>query len=167
MTRRTEQANEMLRSALQQQAHQDFQAAAHSYRRLLELDPHNKSAWYGLGLTAQQTGQSAEARVAYDKALEIDPSFTSALFSEALLLKSSDPDRAVELLRRAAATDPKAAGVHLQLGRLLAKKGHDDEARDAFRRAVAAEPGLLAQVPERFRAAVSPSPTSSRAGSTR
>ncbi|MGW3498817.1 tetratricopeptide repeat protein [Streptomyces sp. NPDC001020] len=156
-----------MQTALQQQQHQDSSEAAHTYRRVLELDPHNKLAWYGLGVIAQQDGKRFEARADYDKALKIDPSFMSALFSEAILLKSSDPDRAVELLKRAAAAQPKAAPIHMQLGLLLTERGRDEEAEEEFRRGVAADPRLLSQVPERFRDSVRPSPTASWTGNPR
>ncbi|MGW0824143.1 tetratricopeptide repeat protein [Streptomyces sp. NPDC002845] len=164
---KAQETNALLRTALQQQQQQDSRGAAHTYRRVLELDPHNKFAWYNLGVIAQQDGNTADARAAYDRALKIDPSFVSALYSEAMLLESSKPDRAVELLRRAVAADPEATAIHMQLGLFLAKQERDDEAEDAFRRAVAAEPALLSHVPQPFRDSVSPPPTSSRTGDTR
>lgn len=167
VNRKAQETNALLQAAIQQQQHQDFHGAARTYRRLLELDPRNKLAWYGLGGIAQANGDTADAHAAYDKALKIDPSFLSALFSEANLLKSSEPDRAIGLLKRAVATQPKAATVHLQLGLLLAEKDRDNEAEDEFRRAVAANSSLLSQVPEPFRDSVSPPPTSNQAGSTR
>ncbi|MEU6006792.1 tetratricopeptide repeat protein [Streptomyces sp. NPDC047453] len=148
-------ANELLQSALQRQLNRDSLGAAQDYRRVLEVDARNKNAWYGLGIIDQQDGRTADARANFEKALEIDPHFMSALYSEAYMLRSSDPDRAVELLKRAAATNPKAATIHLQLGQLLAARGRKSEAGDAFRRAVAVDHKLLSQVPEEFRDAVS------------
>jgi Flp pilus assembly protein TadD len=165
--RNTQDASKLLQTALQQQQNQNSGGAALTYRRVLELDPHNKLAWYGLGLIAQQNGKTLDARAAYDKALKIDPSFMSALFSEAMMLQSSDPDRTMELLKRAVAAEPEAATIRMQLGLLLAEKGRAGEAEDEFRRAVATDPKLRSQVPEDFRDSVSPSPTSSQAGSSR
>ncbi|MCX4611443.1 MULTISPECIES: tetratricopeptide repeat protein [Streptomyces] len=167
MTRKTADTSKLLQTALQQQQQQDSGGAALTYKRVLEMDPHNKLAWYGLGLIAQQNGKTLDARAAYDKALKIDPSFMSALFSEAMMLKSSDPDRTMELLKRAVVAEPEAATIRMQLGLLLAEKGRTDEAGNEFRRAVAANPSLRSQVPEDFRDSVSPSPTSSQAGSIR
>jgi Flp pilus assembly protein TadD len=167
VTQKNQNTSSLLRTALEQQQQQNSLGAAQTYRRVLELDPDNKNAWYGLGIIAQQKGNAVDARAAYDKALKADPSFMSALFSEALLLKSSDPDRAMELLKRAVATEPKAATVRMQLGLIMAEKGRDHEAEEEFGRAVAADPSLLSQVPERFRDSVSPSPKSSQSGKTR
>lgn len=147
-----------------QSQYQDFSGAATTFKRVVALDPHNKIAWYNLGVIAQRGGKKADARAAYDKALKIDPSFDSALFNEALLLKSSEPDRSIKLLKRVVAHNSKASTAYLHLGEALAKKGRDDEAQDAFSRAVAADPKLLSFVPEPFQDSASPSPSTSQAG---
>ncbi|MGW5475944.1 tetratricopeptide repeat protein [Streptomyces sp. NPDC004008] len=157
----------LLAAAQLQEQYHDSAGAARTYRRVLDLEPHNKTAWYNLGVLAQQEGRTAAARAAYDKALKLDPKYASALYNEAVLLKSSDPDRAVTLLRRAIAATPKASTAHLQLGQILAKRGRDREATAEFRRAVAADPSLYSAVPEQFRDYVSPPPTSSQAGDSR
>ncbi|MEU6364542.1 tetratricopeptide repeat protein [Streptomyces sp. NPDC046931] len=160
-------ANTLLQAAILQEQYHDTAGAARTYRRVLDLDPRNKVAWYNLGVIAQREGRTADAHEAYDKALKLDPAYAPALFNEALLLKSSDPDRATTLLERAIAATPGASTAHLQLGRILAKKGRDREAAAEFRRAVAADPSLYSVVPEPFRDDVSPPPTSSQAGALR
>jgi tetratricopeptide (TPR) repeat protein len=164
---RFQDANTLLQTGIWQEKYHDSKGAARTYGRVLELDPHNKFAWYNLGAIAQRYGRRADARAAYDKALKIDPSFPSALFNEAILLTSSEPDRAIGLLKRALAVNPKAGTAHLLLGRILAKKNRDHDAADEFRRAVATDASLLSQVPQPFRDSLSPSQTSSQAGSTR
>ncbi|MGW7361254.1 tetratricopeptide repeat protein [Streptomyces sp. NPDC054802] len=166
-THAASEAQALVQAGLVQSRYQDFSGAARTFRRALELDPDNKLAWYNLGVIAQRDGRTADAREAYDKALKIDPTYASALFNEAVLLESSDPDQAVALLKRAVAADPKASTAYLRLGRALAKKGRDDEAEDAFRRAVAIDPELHSLVPESFQDSVSPSPSTSQAGATR
>ncbi|MEV6289086.1 tetratricopeptide repeat protein [Streptomyces sp. NPDC051896] len=151
----------LLQSGLQSQAKQDVGGAVKSYRRVLEIDPRNKEAWYRLGLIEQQNGRTAEARADFDQALKTDPSFMSALYTEANLVSASEPDRAIELLKRAVATAPKSAVMQMQLGRLLANQHRDVEAKKAFRQAVAADRRMLSQVPEAFRDAVRPPATSS------
>ncbi|MFF4210022.1 tetratricopeptide repeat protein [Streptomyces sp. NPDC001796] len=160
-TQKARETGRLLQTALKQQQQHDSEAATRSYKRVLDLDPDNKFAWYGLGVVAQTSGNTFGARTAYDKALKIDPSFMSALYTEAMMLKSSDPDRAVELLKRAVAAEPKAAMLNMQIGQILAAKGRDKEAKDAFRRAVAADPSFRPQVPKAYRDSASHSPTSS------
>jgi tetratricopeptide (TPR) repeat protein len=170
--RKAAKAHTLLQAGILQAKYQDRDGAARTYRRVLELDPDNKLAWYNLGVIAQQDGKTADARLAYEKALKVDPSFESALFNEALLLRSSEPDRAAGLLKRAISANPKAATAYLHLGQILAKQHRDDEARDAFRRALAADPSLHSHLPESFQDSVSASATptsttSSQAGNTR
>ncbi|WP_406407826.1 tetratricopeptide repeat protein [Streptomyces sp. NBC_01643] len=160
------EAQTLLSAGLMQSQYQDFSGAATTFKRVVALDPHNKIAWYNLGVIAQRDGKKADARAAYDKALKIDPSFDSALFNEALLLKSSEPDRAISLLKRVVSHNSKASTAYLHLGQVLAKKGRDDEAQDAFGRAVAVDPKLLSLVPEPFQDSASPSPSTSQAGTT-
>ncbi|MFF5182558.1 tetratricopeptide repeat protein [Streptomyces sp. NPDC000345] len=158
-------ADTLLRTGLTLQQSADPQGASRLYRKVLALDPDNAVAWYNLGVIAHEDGRTADARAAYEKTLKIDPSFQAALFNEALLLKSSDPDRAMGLLERAVGADPRAATAHLHLGDLWARKHRDEEAADEFRSAVAADPALLSQVPESFRDALRPAPEPSPAGS--
>ncbi|MGW7469870.1 tetratricopeptide repeat protein [Streptomyces xantholiticus] len=166
-TQTVSEAQALVHAGLMQSQYQDFSGAERTFRRVLELDPENKLAWFNLGVIAQRDGRTADAREAYDKALKIDPKFASALFNEAVLLESSDPDRALTLLKRAVAANPKASTAHLRLGRALSKQGRDDEAEDAFRRAVETDPKLHPLVPESFQDSVSPSPSTSQAGTTR
>ncbi|MFE1314298.1 tetratricopeptide repeat protein [Streptomyces sp. NPDC058755] len=144
-------ADTLLQAGIAQQQNHDIEGADRTYRRVLELDPQNKYAWYNLGVMAHQASRTADARADYDKALKIDPVFTSALFNKALLVESSDPDQAGELLKRVIAGDPGAATAHLHLGRIRAQQNRDKDAADEFRRAIAADPSLRSQVPEEFR----------------
>ncbi len=174
-----ENVDVLLQAGILQQQNRDSKGAVQTYRRVLELDPRNKFAWYNLGVIAHEDGRTDEALSAYEKSLKIDPSFESALFNEAILLKSSDPDRAMGLLERTLGIDPQANTAHLHLGDIWARKDRDEEAADEYRRAVAGDPSLRSLVPESFRDSLNPprdpspdlsrdpSPESSPAGSTR
>ncbi|MDT0467049.1 tetratricopeptide repeat protein [Streptomyces gibsoniae] len=166
--RPNEDPDVLLQTALVEiQQFHDSQGAARTYRHILKLDPHNKVAWYNLGVIAQQDDRKSDAREAYEKALKIDPQYESALFNEAILLRPSEPDRAMGLLKRVIAVDPKAGTAHLNLGHILADKHQVDGAKNEFRRAVEIDPSLRSSVPERFQGSISPSSTSNQAGSTR
>ncbi|MGW9031167.1 tetratricopeptide repeat protein [Streptomyces sp. NPDC055722] len=151
---KNQQANSLLQSALVQEQRQDSKGASHTYKRVVEIDPGDKLAWYNLGVIAQRDGRTADAGAAFDKALKIDPNYTPALFNKAMLLKSSEPDQAIGLLKRAISAGPKSAVLRLQLGRLLAEKHRDDEAEVQFHRAAADNPSLSSQVPEPFRSSL-------------
>ncbi|MER5429795.1 tetratricopeptide repeat protein [Streptomyces sp. NPDC002588] len=157
----------LLRAGIARQQDHDPAGAAQLYRVVLGLDPRNEVAWYNLGVIAHEAGRTADARAAYEKSLKIDPTFQSALYNEAILLESSDPDRAMGLLERAIGVDPNAATAHLHLGDIWARKKRDREAADEFRTAVAADPSLRSQVPESFRDSLRPVSEPTPAGSTR
>ncbi|MEE1668820.1 tetratricopeptide repeat protein [Streptomyces sp. NPDC003631] len=147
-------ADALMQAGLLQVQYQDFDGAKATFERVLKLDPHNKLAWYNMGVVAEREGRRADALKAYDSALKADSSFTSALFNKALLLKKSDPDRALELLQRAVSVNPKASTAYFQIGETMAIKGLDKKAQDAYQHAVDLDPSLRSQVPKPFKDSV-------------
>ncbi len=51
----------------------DFAAAADLFRQVLELTPERPPAWFGLGKALEQSGDTAEAIVAFQRALTLAP----------------------------------------------------------------------------------------------
>jgi Tfp pilus assembly protein PilF len=141
----------LLDAGLTQARHQDFTRAKSTFERVLEVDPGNAIAWYNLGVLAQGEGRRDDALAAYGAALKSDAAHSSALFNMALLLETSDPDKALALLRRAVSANPRASTAQFHIGAVLARQGHEEQAVDAYRRAVTIDPSLRSQVPERFR----------------
>ncbi|MFF9766302.1 tetratricopeptide repeat protein [Streptomyces sp. NPDC014636] len=154
----------LLQTGIRQGENKDFPGAARSFKRVLDLEPANKFAWYNLGVIAQHDNRTADARTAYDHALKSDPGFEPALYNKAILLGPTDTDQAIVILRHIVDADPKAATAYLHLGQALARKGRHDEAEDAFGLAVHADPSLRQFVPERFRASASAASTATQAG---
>lgn len=152
----TKKTQALLNSGITQGRLQNYTAASATFKRVLSLDSHNKFAWYNIGLVDEHDGKTAEARRAYDRALELDPHFGSALFNEAVLVESSDPNRAIELLDRAIDDNPKASTAYLRLGRILANQGHDEKAQTAFDHAAATDPALGPLIPAAFRRTPAP-----------
>lgn len=128
----------------------DVAGASNTFKQVLKSDPGNKYAWYNLGVIAQQSNKPTSARTAYEKALKTDPRFGPALFNEAVLLQASNPDRALTLLKRAVASNPKASTAYFLMGEIMAKRGSKKDAKEAFTRAVAIDPQLRSQVPAGF-----------------
>ncbi|MGW4566819.1 tetratricopeptide repeat protein [Streptomyces sp. NPDC004561] len=158
-------ANTLLQMGILQEKYHDPKAAAQTYLRVLELEPQNKYAWYDLGVLSQEVGHTADARAAYDRALKTDPVFPPALYNEALLLESREPDRAAALLQRAIAVNPQAGTAHLHLARIWAQRHLGHKAADEYRRTVAVDPSLRSQVPEKYRDSADNSASSSETGS--
>lgn len=92
-------------------------------------------------------GRGEEARATLSAMLEREPEHAGALgLLGELLLNEREPERALPLLRRAAAADPSSAEAANRLARALHALGRDDEALEAAHRAHA----LLAD-PRNFR----------------
>ncbi|MFE9934463.1 tetratricopeptide repeat protein [Streptomyces sp. NPDC005533] len=144
-------AHALLQAGLVQANEKDLDGAEDTFTRVLTIEPDNKLAWYNLGVVSQQSGRPADALKAYDAVLKIDPKFTSAIFNQAMLLKTTNPDRAITLLKRAISLNPKAAKAYFQLGEALAKRGNGTGARDAYRHAILIDQSLFSQVPKPFR----------------
>lgn len=126
-------------------AHQagDLAAAADLYREVLTHDPHNKFAFYNLGLIDQTNGNMANAENNYRIAIGIDEHFTAALFNLAILREALGVHQeAIELYRRVIALEPQNAGAHLNLGLLLRSLGQTAEGDAEVQRAREIDPSI-------------------------
>ncbi|MEM9533831.1 MAG: tetratricopeptide repeat protein [Pseudomonadota bacterium] len=87
---------------------QDFSAAAESFRRCVEVDKERASAWYNLGVAAQQLDTPEDAESAYDQAVALAPGSPQPLNNLAnLRFKRKDFSAAADLYRRASAMDTR------------------------------------------------------------
>jgi TolB-like protein/Tfp pilus assembly protein PilF len=99
----------------------------------IALDRNNTVAFRNLGLTVIQMGKPDEAIPYIEKSIRLSPhdptigSNYGALGQCHLLL--GHLDRAIELLRKARAADPRPFGLHLILAGALGLRGDLDEAR--------------------------------------
>jgi tetratricopeptide (TPR) repeat protein len=122
--------------------------AVGSYSRAYELDPSGAWALLGLGLALAGEGVNAEAVKTFEEGILRFPRNASFELEYAVLLlrkvdagdRAAKP-RAVELLHKALAIDPKSAEAHYQLGNLALQDGRPKEALDDLQKAVQFEPG--------------------------
>ncbi|HET7213513.1 MAG TPA: tetratricopeptide repeat protein [Terriglobia bacterium] len=122
--------------------------AINSYSRAYQLDPGDAAALLGLGKAREGQGSSAEAAKIFaegERKFPRDANFD--LEHALLLLRSVDAGdqaakpRAVELLRKAVAIDPRSGEAHYQLGSLALGGGRAKEALDELQQAAHLEPG--------------------------
>jgi tetratricopeptide (TPR) repeat protein len=66
----------------------------------VKLQPNNARAWYVLGQSYEHESNTVQAVAAWKHAISIDPKFSQALFSLARVLRSTDRDRAKQLMAR-------------------------------------------------------------------
>ena len=154
-------AEELLHEALdcnpnRSMAHYAMGLVRRSQGRLIEskmefeaavaLDRNNARAHFNLGNGLMFLGQPEAAIQHIEKALRLNPydpnaaNFYACLGMCRLLL--NDPDRAIELLTRARAGNPRGFYVHLWLAAALGLKENVDEAKDALARSLELKPEI-------------------------
>jgi len=99
--------------------------AISQYQTILDKQPRSIQAYMALGALYDAQGKKAEARNMYEKTLEVNPDFAPAANNLAYMLLQQDenPDRALELARRAKARLPNDPNVSDTLGLALIRKG--------------------------------------------
>jgi tetratricopeptide (TPR) repeat protein len=110
----------------------DFERAAASYRKLLEVDPANPRLLTNLGVMLYLSGKPAESLPILQAALQHEPgSIPASLFAGLSLLDLNRPREALPLLNRARAGDSKGplpslglAKAHLSLGDVRRANDH-------------------------------------------
>ena len=112
-------------------------------KQALEIAPEIPDIHFGLGLFAEEMGDSNLARQHYLQAVQHDPSHAQARINLGLLLKQTGAlDQAEEQFRHAIDSEPSLPEVHVNLANLLQRSGRTIEAEEAYRRALAIEPVL-------------------------
>jgi tetratricopeptide (TPR) repeat protein len=120
--------------------------AVKDYQAVLQKDPHNKYAYYNLGLIDQLAGRADSAELNYRTALQTDPNFSPALYNLAILRTGPSPNEAVDLYRHELTIMPGDAAAHLNLGFLLVSLKQQTEGKAELDRAVALDPSMAPRV---------------------
>jgi tetratricopeptide (TPR) repeat protein len=120
--------------------------AVKDYQAVLQKDPHNKYAYYNLGLIDQLAGRADSAELNYRTTLQSDPNFAPALYNLAILRTGPSPNEAVDLYRHEITIMPGDAAAHLNLGFLLISLKQPVEGKAELDRAVALDPSMAARV---------------------
>ena len=132
-----EDSNQMLESLLaaahDAQSRRDFNAAAESYRKAVELEPSVPELWANLGLMYHESGKPAEAMRSFREAIRLNPSlFVPQLFVGIEFLGAKNPEAAVDFLERAEKLNPNDLQAALNLGKAYNLLNHADRAADAY-----------------------------------
>ncbi|MFM8333598.1 MAG: tetratricopeptide repeat protein [Candidatus Methylumidiphilus sp.] len=112
-----------------------------AFRKALELDPQNVSAWGNLGVILAGENRPVEAEAAFRKALELDPQSADAWNGLGNLL--SDRKRLAEAEdahRKALELDPQHVLAWEGLGNVLSSQSCPTEAEAAYRKALEINP---------------------------
>ena len=97
----------------------DLLGALDDYTKATQIDQGSATAWYGLGVIHAKRGDSNLAIPAFENAHEIEPSHGPTTANLAVLLESSDIERASEFARLAM----KSVGEVSELVRIASLHG--------------------------------------------
>src|SRR5260370_20857640 len=97
----------LLAEARDAQSRRDFNAAAESYRKAVELDPSVPELWSNLGLMYHELAKREDAIQSFNKAIRLDPSlFVPQWILRVEYLASKNPKAAVPFLEKARELNP-------------------------------------------------------------
>ncbi|HEY6786968.1 MAG TPA: tetratricopeptide repeat protein [Trebonia sp.] len=142
MTTEAAQVPSLLETGIAQTSQQDWSAATTTFENVLAIEPTNVYANYDLGVIAQTNGNSAEAISYYNKALAANTAYTPAMYNEAILLESSQPQQAIAIYQRIVSINPRAATAYLRMAVVQAEQGDHTEAKANDAKAVSLDSSL-------------------------
>lgn len=119
-------------------------AAAGIYQTVLENDPTNKNALFGLATIYHRSGQLEKARPLYAKLLTIDPDNRDGLNNFLVLLADEAPEDALMHLERLRTLNPDFSPIPAQMAVIYQKLGLYDKAIENMTRAIELAPENLA-----------------------
>jgi tetratricopeptide (TPR) repeat protein len=114
----------------------DFAAVVDSYRRVIDLQPHNCTALFNLAIASSRLNRPGEAMTCLQRVVALDPHRTDAIVVLAEYHKSvGDYPEAIRLLTAGAADNPDDVRVNWLLGLCLQDTGELEPAAVYFSRA--------------------------------
>jgi tetratricopeptide (TPR) repeat protein len=115
------------------------------WRQRVAAAPEDFRPLVGLGLALLNAGRPEEARAVFEDVLELNPDSWVALTELGILLRDSDPTRAIGLLKDGAENAPPGskAPALVMLGDLYLARGEHQAAAAAYRRALEDTPGVV------------------------
>jgi Flp pilus assembly protein TadD len=118
-----------------------YEEAVGAYRRVLDAEPKNPEATFGMAETMLAVADYAAA-LSYYRALEKNEAFHARAYQGEgiVLLNLGQHEQSTELLKKAVAVDAKLWRAWNALGRTLDIQGKHDEARTDYDKALAIEP---------------------------
>lgn len=120
-----------------------FAEAEAGYRRALAREPGNPEAWYDFGRLIAAAGRIDEAIDAYETVIRIAPRHRNALINLGYHLGRRQPQRSLELTRRAIAVDPNFHVAYDNLGIQLRALNRYAEAIGSFHDALRVNPAYF------------------------
>ncbi len=113
--------------------------AISKYQQVLDSEPSNQDAIFGLATCYHRIGRLERARPLYGKLLAINPSHREALNNFLLMMSEEAPNEALQRLKEMQAANPSFAPIPAQMALVYEKLGDMRGAVDAMRDAISLE----------------------------
>jgi tetratricopeptide (TPR) repeat protein len=136
------QVNSLLQSGLTQAEKKNWSVATTDFQKVLAINSSNVYANYDLGWIAQSRGNSNDAISYYKKCLAANAAYTPAMYNEAILLETSNPQQAIAVYQKIVSIDPKAATAYLRMALVQAEQGDMTAAKANDAKAVSIDHAL-------------------------
>lgn len=112
------------------------------WRKLAELMPHYRNAFYQMGSTLDQLGRSQEALEPLERALSLKPDSPEVLNAIGLALADMGrTDEAILNYQKALRLKPDFASAHVNWGLACGHLNQNEQAKDHYRKALKLNPG--------------------------
>ena len=122
----------------------DFNAAAQSFRKAVDLAPENPSLHHKLGTALSLAGNTNAAVEQFQEAVRLSPSFAQAHYSLGVLLAANGRrQEAVERLSAAVRYQPDYIEARLQLAEALRQVGQLEQSLGQYRDVLAIDPRVI------------------------
>jgi tetratricopeptide (TPR) repeat protein len=132
-----------LKRSLEHEKEGRIEKAEAGFRQIMDVDPHNADALYGLGKIVAKRGAHAEAVPLFRALLALSPETHRAWFWLGRSLRARDAlADAAEAYCEGIERQPAMPGAYVELGQILLALGHHDQALAAFDAACAVQPGF-------------------------
>ena len=115
-----------------------------TYGEVLEVEPNNKYALFGLATTYHKLGMAEQARPIYGKLLELDPYNKEALNNFLALVGEEAPEEAILYLEQLKESNTDFSPIYAQLAGLYLRQGNNILAIENMQEAVGISPENLA-----------------------
>src|SRR5260221_4814656 len=132
----------LLKTGVTETSEKNWTAATSTFQQVLAINPSNVYANYDLGVIAQTTGHSADAINYYNWALAANMAYTPAMYNEAILLESAQPQQAIAMYQKIVSIDPQASTAYLRMALVQADQGELTAAKANHAKAVSIDPTL-------------------------
>lgn len=118
----------------------ETEVAVRIYKDILNVDPTNEEALFGLAATYHRTGQTDNARPLYGRLLKQNPAHREALNNFLMLVSNEAPQEALNELSNLEQRYPTFSPIPAQMSILYERLGQPEVARSKILRAIELSP---------------------------